>query len=111
VGVEALAHVLLDPERLPAGDQAAADHERRLEDADNENCEDDPGERRRAATGLEPLDRLADEEDDRDRGRLREDGEDRRDEQGALVRSQEAEQTDERAAVRDGVDAHVSERR
>ena len=32
-----------------------------------------------AATGLDPVDRHADEHDDRDRGRLREDGEDRRD--------------------------------
>ena len=60
-----------------------------------------------AALVLDPVDRLADEQDDRDRRRLREDGEDRRDDQRALVRPQEAEQADERAAIRDG--AHASE--
>ena len=107
VGVEALAHVLLDPERLLAGDQAAADHERRLQDADDENRDDDPRECRRAALLLNAVDRLADEQDDRDRRRLREDGEDRRDDERALVRPQETEQADERAAIRDG--AHVIE--
>ena len=108
VRVQALAHVLLDPERLLAGDQAAADHERRLQDADGHDRRDHPRERFRAALLLDPFDRLADEEDDRDRRRLRQDGEDRRDHQRSLVRPQEAEQADERAAVRDR--AHASER-
>ena len=68
---------------------------------------DDPRERRRAALLLDAVDRLADEQDDRDRRRLREDGEDRRDDERALVRPQESEQADERAAIRDG--AHVIE--
>ena len=33
VRVQPLAHVLLDPERLPAGDDPAAEHQRRLDDA------------------------------------------------------------------------------
>ena len=107
MGVEALAHVLLDPERLLPGDEAAADHECRLQEADDENREDDPGERLGAPLLLDPVDRLADEQDDRDRCRLREDGEDRRDDERALVRPQETEQADERAAIRDC--AHVSE--
>ena len=102
VRVERLAHVLLDPERLPAGDDPAAEHQRRLDDADDRDRDDEPGEHRRAPAGLDPVDRLADEQDDRDRGRLREDGEDRRDEQRPAVRPQEAEQAHERAAIRDG---------
>ena len=62
---------------------------------------------------LDPLDRLADEQHDRDRRRLREDGEDRRDDQRALVRAQEAEQANEGAAVRNRAcgrgRTHVSE--
>ena len=81
VRVQRLAHVLLDPERLPAGDDPAAEHQRRLDDADDRDRDDEPGEHRRAAARLDPVDRLADEQDDRDRGRLREHGQDRRDEQ------------------------------
>ena len=113
VAVQALAHVLLDPERLAAGDDPPPDHQRGLDHADDHDQRDRPGERVGAALLLDPLDRLADEQHDRDRRRLREDGEDRRDDQRALVRAQEAEQADEGAAVRNGAcgrgRAHVSE--
>ena len=113
MAVEALAHVLLDPERLAAGDDPPADHQGGLDTPDRHDRRDHPGEGVRAALRLDPVDRLADEQHDRDRRRLREDGEDRRDDQRALVRAQEAEQADEGAAVRDRARrhgrAHVSE--
>ena len=101
VRIEGLAHVLLDPERLPARDQPATGHQQRLHDPDGDDRRHHPEKRLRAALRLDSLDRLADEQHDRDRRRLREHGQDRRDEQRALVRPQEAEQADERAAVWD----------
>ncbi len=101
VRVQRLAHVLLDPEGLPAGDDPAAEHQRRLDDPDDGDRDDEPGEHRRPAARLDPVDRLADEQHDRDRGRLREHGEDRRHEQRPAIRPEKAEQAHERAAVRD----------
>jgi hypothetical protein len=99
--VEPLAHVLLDPERLPAGDDPPPVHERGLDDAGGGDGDDDPEERPRAALLVDAVDRRADEQHDRDRGRLREHRQDRRDEQRPAVRAQEAEEADESAAVRD----------
>src|SRR5688500_9740056 len=105
--IEALAHVLFDPECLPARDDPAAVHEGCLRDAQDRNRDDCPEEVVGATLLLDPGDRLADDEDDRNRGRLGEDREDGRDEQRPAVRPQEAEQADERSAVGDV--AHASE--
>ena len=81
VRVEALAHVLLDSERLPPRDQPAASHQHGLHDPDGDDRGDHPGERVRAPLSVDPVDRLPDEQHDRDRRRLREHGQDRGDEE------------------------------
>jgi hypothetical protein len=43
VGVHRVAHVELDAERLPPGDEAPADHEQRLDEADHgDECDELP---------------------------------------------------------------------
>ncbi len=108
MAVQLLAHVPLDPERLAARDDAAAVHEHGLRDAGGEDRGHRPGEERRAALLLDPVDRDGDEHDDSDCRSLREHGEHGRHGERALVRPQEPEEPDERAPVRDV--AHAAER-
>jgi hypothetical protein len=100
VGVERVPQIELDAERLPPRDQAAADHERRLHDAE---AEDHPQQEPQLGA-IVRSDRVVDDATgdgvERELGRLgahrEEDGDDQRD----LVRLQEAEQARERAPVR-----------
>ena len=99
VRVEAVAHVVLDGERLPARDQPAADHEERLGHADRDDAADLERERRSVPVALERVHDGAGEEDDHDGAALREDGQQRGDDQRAAVGAQEAEQAGEGPAV------------
>ena len=100
MAVEVVAHVVLDRQRLPAGDEAAADHEQRLRDADGDDQHDQDCDPVPAALALELVDDDAGQHDGRDRRSLRRDGEHGRNRQRRPVRTQEAEQSDERAAIR-----------
>jgi hypothetical protein len=104
--VEAVTQVVLDPERLPAGDEAAADHEQRLDDADGDDQSDQEPQPVPVLLALELVDDEARQDEDRDRGRLRGDREHRRDDEREPVGAQEAEQAYERAAIGDVVRAH-----
>ncbi len=103
VRVHAAAHVHLDVERLLAGEEAAARHQRGAHDTDaGDQADDDP----------EPVRVMADERlvddpaprqpDERDLCGLRADGEEDRDEEADAVGAKEAEQAYERRSVRNG---------
>ncbi len=99
VRVQLVAQVVLDPERLPPGDEAPAHHAQRLHEADDQD-EDDVELELAAVVGL---DRLVDDRGrDQDRARSRRPArrrEDHRDDQRELVGAQEPEETGERLAI------------
>ena len=101
--VEAAAHVHLDVERLAAGDQAAADHQRGAHDAEAEDHDDRDPEPARVVVDQRLVDHVAaGDPDERDLGGLRADGEHDRDDEPDPVRPQEAEQANEGRPIRDG---------
>ena len=100
LGVEGVAHVELDAERLPAGDQAAAGHEERARRPDGEDEAGDDVQlagRWRRECLVEPG---SGQPRDPHGGRLRTDREQDRDEQRPLVRLEESEQADEGLPIR-----------
>ena len=108
VGVEPAAHVHLDVERLPAGEDPAAEHARSTHDAEPD---DRATSTRRAwvsrwTSALSITPRPVTQISAIPR-RLRADGEDDRDDQPATVRAQEPEQPEERRAI--GNCAHPSQ--
>ncbi len=101
VRVEAAPHVHLDVERLAAGDEAAAAHERGARDPEADDLEDGDPEAMRVVLEERLVDHvLACHPDERDLRGLRADGEDDRDDEPDAVRAEEAEQANERRAVR-----------
>ena len=84
--VERGAHVHLDAERLPAGDEAAADHQPCLDHAEPEDRPDVDPEQLRVLRHDRLVDHAADDPDERDLRRLRAAGEDDRDDERGLVR-------------------------
>jgi len=102
VRVEALAHVHLDVERLLAGDEAAAEHENRRDEAESRDRADVDPEPMRIVVIQRAVDHVAARHpDERDLRRLRADREHDRDRDAPLVRPEEREEPRERAAVRD----------
>ena len=100
--VERVPHVPLDPERLVAGDEPAAEHEQRTQQPDGQDRDDEVGEHVPVLAAAELVDHLSREDDDRDRGALREDREHRRDGEREPIRAQERQQAGERSRVGDG---------
>jgi hypothetical protein len=107
-GVETVAHIHLDAERLASGDQAAPDHQRCLQETEGDDCPDEDPE----CVGIARLDRLVHDPprdpDEPDLRGLRADGEQDRDDERDPVRLQEPEQPGERAAVWSGLGGHHS---
>jgi hypothetical protein len=99
VGVELLPHVHLDGERLAAGDQPPARHQDGSDDAHDDDGDHEERERPRVARPERGVDHVLRQPDERDRRRLRTDGEGNRDGERDLVRRQEAEQACERASI------------
>jgi hypothetical protein len=102
VRVDPLAHVHLDVERLLAGDEPAAEHQRRRGKAEACDRTDVEPELCRVVVDECLVDHAAARDpDEGDLRRLRADREHDRDHEAALVRPQEREQPRERAAVGD----------
>ena len=100
VRVDAAAHVHLDVERLAAGDEPAAEHQHRADQAEGEDGDDRQPEGVRVMMLERPVDHGAPGHvDERDRRGLRAKGEQARDGQARPVRLQEAEQAEEDRAV------------
>ena len=98
--VERAAQVELDAERLLSRDQAAPDHEQRPGQADGEDGGDDQLERVLVVSLDRAPEAGAGQERRGELGRLRQHGEDDRDDERPLVRPQEPEQPAERLSVR-----------
>src|SRR3954463_3338539 len=100
--VEALAQVHLDVERLLAGDEPAAAHEHRRDEAQDDDRPYVEPELVRVAVRQRLVDDvLPRHQDERDLTRLRADRETDRDDEAALVRAEERKKPRERAAVGD----------
>ena len=98
--VEALAQVHLDVERLLAGDEPAAAHEHRRDEAEDDDRPDVEPELMRVVVRQRLVDDvLPRHEDEGDLARLRADREEDRDHEAALVRAEERKKPRERAAV------------
>jgi hypothetical protein len=106
VCVQLVAHVVLDPERLPAGDDAPAHHRQGLHEADGQ----DEGDVQLELALVVRLDRVVDdrgsEQDECDRGPLRHRRKDHRDDQRELVGAQEPEEAGEGATIRSRSGVH-----
>ena len=92
--VHRVPHVELDPERLLAGDQPPPERAARLQDADREHDPDQLGNQAPVVV-VDGVDDLLGQPRDRERPCLRDHRQEERDEEGALVRAQEAEQPPE----------------
>jgi hypothetical protein len=101
LGVQGVAHVELDPERLAARDHPPAEHEGGAGEADREHGRHQLPELLLVVRGQRVLEGGAGEVRDRDRGQLRADREEHRHHQRPPVRAQESEQARERPAVWD----------
>ena len=101
MGVEAAAHVHLDVERLAARDDAATEHAARTGEAQPEDRQDVDPQRVRVVVEERVVDHVAaGHPDQRDRRRLRADGEEDRDDDSEPVRTEESEQPEEGRAIR-----------
>jgi len=100
VRVEALPHVHLYVERLLAGDETAAEHERRRDEAQGRDHADVEPEPMRVVVHERAVDDVASSHpDQRDLGGLRPDGEDDRHGDTAPVGAQEREEPREGTAI------------
>ena len=98
--VHGAPHVHLDVERLPAGDDPAAEHEQRSGDPENDDRRDGLPELVRVVVDERLVDHVAPgDPDQRDRAGLGAHGEDDRDDQPGAVGAEESEQPEEGRAV------------
>ena len=106
MGIEALAQIHLDRERLLTGDQPARGHQERAGKAQADDRPDKNPELARVVRRDRLVDDVLRDPDERDLRALRGYGEDDRDDERDLVRTQEAEQTRKRPAIRRGRSIH-----
>ncbi len=97
MGVELVAQVVLDAERLPPGDDASTVHQPATDEPERHDGSDLEHEELRVLAPVELVDDDADEHGDEDRGDLRENRQRRRDDERRPVRAKKAEEAHERA--------------
>ena len=95
VRVELVAHVVLDREGLPSGEQPPPEHERAAHETERHDRADPPHDDRGVLVSVELVDHESDEDRNEDPCDLRSDREDRRDGERSAVRAEESEQADE----------------
>src|SRR6188472_696053 len=91
--VERVSHVVLDAQRLPPGDEPAADHEQGLGETEPDNDPDQHPQHALVAWADGGIDDALGQPDEPDRGRLGTDREDDRNDQRPAVRAQKADET------------------
>ena len=96
VRVELVAQVVLDGERLPAGDHATSVHQHSAHEPERDDRPDLEREKPPVLTSVELVDDHPGQDGNQDAGHLRGDCEERRDGKRHLVRAQETEQPRER---------------
>ena len=98
--VQGVPEIELDAERLPSGDEAAPDHEQRLEHAEDDDQADEGPEALLVSVEQGLVDDLARQPGDHEAGGLRGHGECDRDAERPPVGPQECQQADERPEPR-----------